>query len=60
MCFIKCFRSFIGLMGIDRKKLTWMKDLFTKTETLTSPVDLDKFIDGSVRDKAIATAGPKG
>jgi hypothetical protein len=37
-----------------------MKDLFVKTETLTSPVDLDKFIDGSVREKALALAGPKG
>jgi ABC-type nitrate/sulfonate/bicarbonate transport system substrate-binding protein len=47
-------------MSIDRKKLNWMKDLFVKTETLTSPVDLDKFIDGSVREKALALAGPKG
>ena len=47
-------------MSIDRKKLSWMKDLFVKTETLTSPVDLDKFIDGSVREKALALAGPKG
>jgi NitT/TauT family transport system substrate-binding protein len=47
-------------MSIDRKKLNWMKDLFVKTETLTSPVDLDKFIDGSVRDKALGLAGPKG
>ena len=47
-------------MGIDRKKLDWMKDLFIKTETLTSPIDLDKFIDGNVRVKALAIAGPKG
>ena len=47
-------------MSIDRRKLSWMKDLFVKTETLTSPVDLDKFVDGSVREKALALAGPKG
>ena len=47
-------------MNIDRRKLGWMKDLFTKTEVLTSPVDLDKFVDGSVREKALAIAGPKG
>ena len=47
-------------MGIDRRKLGWMKDLFVKTEVLTSPVDLEKFIDGSVREKALAIAGPKG
>jgi NitT/TauT family transport system substrate-binding protein len=47
-------------MSIDRRKLNWMKDLFTKTEVLTSPVDLDKFIDGSLREKALTIAGPKG
>ncbi len=47
-------------MTIDRRKLDWMRDLFIKTETLQVPIQLDKFIDGGVREKALAIAGPKG
>ena len=47
-------------MSIDRRKLQWMQDLFVKTETLQAPIQIEKFIDGSVRDKALAIAGPKG
>ena len=47
-------------MAIDRRKLEWMKELFVKTETLQVPIELDKFIDGGVREKALAVAGPKG
>lgn len=45
-------------MPIDRRKLDWMEQLFIKTETLTKPIDLNKFIDDSVRQKALAIAGP--
>jgi NitT/TauT family transport system substrate-binding protein len=45
-------------MPIARSKLDWMEKLFIKTETLTKPIDLDKFIDDSVRQKALAIAGP--
>lgn len=47
-------------MGIDRRKLQWMQDLFVKTETLQVPIQLDKFIEGALREKALAIAGPKG
>jgi ABC-type nitrate/sulfonate/bicarbonate transport system substrate-binding protein len=47
-------------MGIDRRKLEWMRSLFVKTETLQVPVDLDKFIDGRMREKALVIAGSKG
>jgi NitT/TauT family transport system substrate-binding protein len=46
-------------MPVDMKKLKWMEDLFVKTETLTKPIDLTKFVDESVRQKALAIAGPK-
>ncbi|MDB5597019.1 MAG: transporter substrate-binding protein [Hyphomicrobiales bacterium] len=45
-------------MQITRSKLDWMENLFVKTGTLTKPIDLDKFIDDSVRQKALAIAGP--
>lgn len=46
-------------MAIDPRKLKWMEELFVKTETLQKPIDLEKFVDGSVREKALAIAGPK-
>jgi NitT/TauT family transport system substrate-binding protein len=46
-------------MPIDMRKLKWMEDLFVKTETLQKPIDLEKFVDGSVREKALKLAGPK-
>lgn len=45
-------------MSIDKTKLTWMQDLFVKTETLPKPIDLDKFIDGGLREKALKIAEP--
>jgi NitT/TauT family transport system substrate-binding protein len=44
-------------MPIPQQKLAWMQDLFIKTGNLNKPVDLAKFIDASVRDKALALAG---
>ena len=46
-------------MGIDMRKLTWMQELFVKTETLQKPIDLSKFIDTSIRESALKIAGPK-
>ncbi len=46
-------------MTIDMRKLKWMEELFVKTETLTKPIDLEKFIDPTVRAKALTIAGPK-
>jgi len=45
-------------MPIQQDKLAWMRDLFVKTGVLKAPVDLAKFIDNSVRDKALALTGP--
>ncbi len=42
------------LMPVPREKLEWMRQLLVKTGNLTVPVDLDKLIDGSVREKALA------
>ena len=47
------------LMPIPREKLAWMKDLLVRTENLTAPLDIEKMIDGSVRDKALAAIGAK-
>lgn len=41
-------------MPIPRDKLSWMKDLLTRTQNLTAPLDLERMIDGSVREKALA------
>ena len=46
-------------MPIPREKLAWMKDLLVRTENLTVPLDLDKMIDGSLREKALAAVGGK-
>jgi hypothetical protein len=35
-----------------------MQNLFVKTGNLKTPVDLSKFADASVRDKALALVGP--
>lgn len=45
-------------MPIPQNKLAWMRDLFVKTGVLKAPVDLAKFIDNSVRDKALGLTGP--
>lgn len=46
-------------MSVDMRKLGWMQDLFVKTETLQKPIDLGKFVDVSLREKALQLAGPK-
>jgi NitT/TauT family transport system substrate-binding protein len=46
-------------MGVDMRKLTWMQELFVKTETLQKPIDLSKFVVTSVRDAALKIVGPK-
>ena len=43
-------------MAIPMNKLAWMRDLLVKTGNLTKPVDLDAFVDGSVRAKALQIA----
>jgi NitT/TauT family transport system substrate-binding protein len=48
------YKAIDPMMPIPRDKLDWMKGLLTRTGTLTAPVDLDKMIDGSVREKALA------
>lgn len=40
-------------MAIPMNKLTWMRDLLVKTGNLTKPVDLEAFVDGSVRVDAL-------
>ena len=44
-------------MPIPAAKLQWMRDLLIRTGNLNSKIDLDKFVDGSVREKALALAG---
>lgn len=43
-------------MAIPMNKLTWMRDLLVKTGNLTKSVDLNAFVDGSVRTKALQLA----
>jgi NitT/TauT family transport system substrate-binding protein len=45
-------------MPIPAGRLTWMQDLLIKTGNLDKPADIAKLIDGSVREKALALAGP--
>lgn len=45
-------------MSIPMDKLKWMEDLFRKSGTLKSDIDLKKFVDASVREKALAIVGP--
>jgi NitT/TauT family transport system substrate-binding protein len=44
-------------MPIPTNKLTWMRDLLTKTGNLTKQVDFAKLVDGSAREKALAIVG---
>jgi NitT/TauT family transport system substrate-binding protein len=41
-------------MPIPADKINWMRELLVKTGNLTAPVDVEKMIDGSVREKALA------
>lgn len=45
-------------MPIPVDRLTWMRDLLVKTGNLDKPSDIAKLVDGSVREKALALAGP--
>jgi NitT/TauT family transport system substrate-binding protein len=40
-------------MPIPMEKLAWMRDLLVTTGNLTKPIDLEAFVDGDVRDKAL-------
>ena len=44
-------------MPVPENRLDWMQRLFIKTGNMKTPVDLKKFIDVSVREKALAKAG---
>jgi len=43
-------------MPIPMNKLAWMRDLLVTTGNLTKPIDLDAFVDGDVRTKALKIA----
>lgn len=43
-------------MHIPMDKLEWMQDLLVKTGNLAKPIDLKKFVDGSVRAEALKLA----
>jgi NitT/TauT family transport system substrate-binding protein len=43
-------------MAIPMNKLAWMRDLLVTTGNLTKPVDLDAFVDGNVRTRALQIA----
>ncbi len=43
-------------MAIPMDKLAWMRDLLVTTGNLTKPIDLDAFVDGDVRQKALRIA----
>jgi hypothetical protein len=38
------------------EKLGWMMELFVRTENLAKPMDLAKFVDAGLRQKALALA----
>lgn len=44
-------------MAIPEKKLAFMQDLLVKTHKIQKPIDVDKMVDGSVRQAALALAG---
>ncbi len=54
---VKKYSAIDPEMPIPMDKLTWMRELLTKTGNLTKPVDLAKLADGSAREKALAMAG---
>ena len=43
-------------MPIPMEKLGWMMELFVRTENLAKPMDLAKFVDAGLRQKALALA----
>lgn len=56
---VKKYSAVDPTMPIPMEKLAWMKDLLVRTENLTVPLNLDKMIDGSVREKALASVSSK-
>src|SRR5262249_26833436 len=54
---VKKYSAIDPEMPIPMDKLTWMRELLTKTGNLTKPVDLAKLADGSPREKALAVVG---
>lgn len=50
---VKRFSAVDPDMPIPMNKLAWLRDLLVKTGNLTKPVDLDAFVDGDVRAKAL-------
>ena len=44
-------------MPIDMRKLTWMQDLFVKTETLQKPIDVEQLLRILQKFTRPATAG---
>jgi NitT/TauT family transport system substrate-binding protein len=54
---VKKYSAIDPEMPTPMDKLTWMRELLTKTGNLTKPVDLAKLADGSAREKALAVVG---
>jgi NitT/TauT family transport system substrate-binding protein len=53
---VKRFSAVDPDMPIPMNKLAWLRDLLVTTGNLTKPVDLDAFVDGGVRTKALQIA----
>src|SRR5882672_5886323 len=51
------YKAIDPAMPIPMDKLAWMKDLLTRTGTLTKPLDLASVTDGGPRAKALALVG---
>ncbi len=46
-------------MEIPRDKIVWMQDMMIKVKELARPVNVDAYIDTSLRDKALALVGKR-
>jgi NitT/TauT family transport system substrate-binding protein len=46
-------------MEIRREKLTWVQDMMVRVGEMAKTVDIDKVIDASLRDKAVALIGKR-
>jgi NitT/TauT family transport system substrate-binding protein len=53
---VKRFSAVDPDMPIPMNKLAWMRDLLVTTGNLTKPIDLEAFVDGDVRTKALQLA----
>jgi NitT/TauT family transport system substrate-binding protein len=54
---VKKYSAVDPMMPIPHDKLAWMQDLLVRTGNLTAPLDLNKMIDPSIREKAVAAIG---